>query len=268
MSLRLQAVLPIAAAVVLTLPSAARANDRDKASHRVGWFGLSRDLRLEASVGQASYTLRDGVARTGAQVHLQMEGGKFVKASQLGNLAGIEVLLGFGYNGASGDASGNPTGAAKLSGVREVGTAMFDLAVGFPVTLLHWSDSAGERLLVGIAPGVGVNFRHGYLSLKAKAVLRLTTDLVAEFAWQWVPGTVSLPMADRPINHATLKGSLYWGAPGDRAWFICGEYGKAQWEEEQPGLTNAAYFGGQNPFTRTLRGPFEDTLTLGGGLAF
>lgn len=244
--------------------TSAWATDAPEDAKRIGWFGLSRDVRFEAGGGTATRELRDGQVLDGAQMFLQVEAAKFVKASRLGNLAGIEVNLGLGYTAAAGEVKT----IDNRRGIREVTPVMFDLGVGFPVTLLHLGGDKGERLMLGFSPGLGWNFLNAYLSLKLKAAARITDKLVAEASWQWVPGTVSLPNADSAINRATLKGSLYWGDAGDLAWHIYAEHIEAQWESEQPGATNAAYFGGLNPFTRTERGPFEGAWLFGGGVAF
>jgi hypothetical protein len=264
MPLRRLTILAIAVLATWVTARPAAAEEAATATQRIGWFGLSRDVRLEGSLGTATRELRDGRTLDGGQFYVQCEAGKFVKASRLGNLAGIEVNLGLGYTAASGD----PTGSDVRRGIRAVSPVLFDLGVGFPVTLLHLGGEGGQRFMLGFSPGMGWNFLHAYLSLKLKAAARLTDKLVAEASWQWVPGTVSLPSGDTPVNRATLKGSLYWGTPGDSAWLAFVEYTQAQWESEQPGATNAAYFGGLNPFTRTDRGPFEGSWLVGGGMAW
>lgn len=235
--------------------------------NRIGWFGLSREVRVEGKFGQATRLFRGYAPIDGMHGYAQVEAAKFMKASRLGNLAGIEVVMGLGYTQAAADI-GPSGGSNTADGVRDMTPFMFDLGIGFPVTLFHMGGPTGERLMIGIAPGMGINFQHGYLQIKAKAALRLTQDVAAEAQWSWVPGTVSLPNGDRPINTATVKGSLYWGEPGQSAWLVFAEYTRGQWEREVPGATNAAYFGGENPFTATKRGAFETSFSFGAGKAF
>lgn len=234
-------------------------------SAEIGWVGLSRDLRVEGYWGSADYTFSGGSKGSGSQIVVNFEGAFLGKVTSLGNFGGVEFGLNMGYDGA---AANEDTGSERPT----LGAFAYDFSVGFPITLFHHMSGSKEVLQVGIAPGFGLNHLHVYATyLKAKATAAISDGMAAEVQWQWWPGKTSATQFGENgegLNAAAVKGTLFLGDYGERAFLLFSEYWWADREVEKPAQGNPAYFDGQNPFNTTTRSEFGAVFRVGAGLAF
>lgn len=231
----------------------------------IGWVGLSRDLRIEGYWGSADYNFGGTSRGSGSQIVVNFEGAFLGKVTSLGNFGGVEFGLNMGYDGGASNEDiddSRPT----------LGAFAYDFSVGFPITLFHQMSGKKEVLQIGIAPGFGFNHLHAYATyLKAKAAVAIGDGMAAELQWQWWPGKTSATMfgsSGEGLNMASLKGTVFLGEYGERAFLVFSEYLWADREVEKPGVGNPAYFDGQNPFNSTSRSEFGSVFRIGGGLAF
>lgn len=251
-------VLCLLGTLILVGPAWAKSNG-------IGWIGLSRDIRVEGYWGTADYSFGGNNKGSGSQIVLNFEGAFLGKVTPLGNLGGVEFGMNMGYDGGSSSEAGDDSKPM-------LGGFAYDISVGFPITLFHHMSGGRETLQVGIAPGFGVNHLHAYATyLKAKAAMAIGDGMAAELQWQWWPGGTSSTMfggSTNGLNLASLKGTVFMGSYGDKAFLVFTEYLWGQVENEQSGKGNPGYFAGENPFTTTTRADFGTVFRLGGGMAF
>ncbi len=228
------------------------------ASRNLTWFGLEQDMRVYGTFGTG-----DRWGQDGNQFMVSFDGGMFGKSSPLGNLAGIEFLCMMGYDGVPYKDSDQLLG--------ELGF-LFDMSVGFPVTLFHWFRGGSPQLLIGFAPGFGVSMVSAYTYLTGKAVLRVAPTVVMEGQWTWWPGVASSPLGSTndSVNAAMLRATAYFQRGRQGAFMAYVELYEGQRERETGTGGNASkvLFGGKDPFGSTLRSSYEDILRFGVGYAF
>lgn len=231
----------------------------------IGWVGLSRDLRIEGYWGTADYNFGGTSRGSGSQIVVNFEGAFLGKVTSLGNFGGVEFGLNMGYDGGSAN---DDMGSNRPS----LGAFAYDFSVGFPITLFHQMSGKKEVLQIGIAPGFGLNHLHAYATyLKAKAAAAIGDGMAAELQWQWWPGKTSATQfggKGEGLNMASVKGTVFLGEYGERAFLVFTEYLWADREKEDAAPGNPAYFDGQNPFNTTSRSEFGSVFRIGGGLAF
>jgi hypothetical protein len=150
---------------------------------------------------------------------------------------------------------------------------MYDMYVGFPITLFHKFDSARSRdtLQIALAPGFGLNHLHVYaVYLKGRASMMLTESLTGELQYTWHPGpTSSIWSSDNiGINQGSLRSTVFWELDDDMSLLASLEFTTSKREAETAGKPVPGAFAGKNPFTTTVRGDFETATRFSVGVAF
>ncbi len=267
-SLRLTALLP----ALLVLLGALGAPRDAQARGGIKWIGLSYDMKVEGIYGRG-----ERWGKSGNQFLVSFEAAGFGKASPLGNLAGIEGGALMGYDSAPFRDSDGVLG--------DMSVVPIDVWVGFPVTLFNWIKGSESRLMIGFAPGIGLNWLSAYTYLKLKGAFRVTRGVVTEVQYVWWPGVASAPFGNesRGINAASLRATAYIGSR--RGGFsVFAELYRSQREEERQvsvaggassgnngqvgGNSSQTLFAGADPFGVTSRVAFESFFRLGVGYAF
>lgn len=222
------------------------------------WIGLDHDLRVDGSYSRGSRW-----NKSGSQILLNFEAATFGKVSPLGNLAGLEFGAAMGYDGIPYRESDQVLGDFGF---------VCDMSVGFPVTLLNLLSGGKSRLMIGVAPGFGISMVSAYTYLKAKALFRLSGQIVLEGQWTWWPGAGSHPVGDtnNAVNAAALRGTAYYKLSRDTALLFYSELYQGQREEELAtgGNSSKVLFGGRDPFGSTKRYAYEEFVRFGVGYAF
>lgn len=230
------------------------------AGPKIGWFGLSHDMRVEGYFGRG-----ERWANAGNQLYLQFSGAFFGKSSPMGNLAGIEFDMGLGYDGIGYKDNDTVLG--------DIGFPMH-LSVGFPITLWRLFGGRGGRVQLGFSPGFGINWQVAYTYLKLNAAVRITRGLAVEGTYTWWPGAASASVADTnaSVNMAAARATVYFRPRRrrGRAFLVFIELMQSQREEDVAtgGNQSKTLYDGQDPFGSTKRQPYEAVTRVGVGYAF
>jgi len=248
----------VAALALLALTATMLPPQTAHARGGMSWIGLDHDLRVDGSYSRGSRW-----TKAGNQYLVTFEGATFGKVSPLGNLAGLEFGAAMGYDGVPYRASDQVLGDLGF---------LFDMSVGFPVTLVNLLSGGKSRLMLGVSPGFGISMVSAYTYLKAKALFRLSNQIVLEGQWTWWPGAASHPVGEtnNSVNAAALRGTAYFKLSRSTALLGYLELYQGQREEELDtgGNSSKVLFGGVDPFGSTKRYAYEDFLRFGVGYAF
>lgn len=251
------------AASVLLAPAQARADEDD-----IGWVGLKHNLRVDLTLGPTEKQFANG-KQDGWYVYGNFEGGVFGKVSPLGNLGGLEFGLAMGYDGGSSNKDDDISDDRPL-----LGGFLYDMYVGFPITLFHKFNAATkkETLQIALSPGFGINHLHAYaVYLKGRATMALTDSLAAELQYTWHPGPTSATTygpSQVGINQGAARGTIFWSLSDETSLLASLEFITSQVETEKPGKPVPGAFAGLNPFTQTVRTDLESSTRFSIGLAF
>jgi hypothetical protein len=220
-------------------------------------FGVSGAYGFGSRFGESG---KSGVVRA--------EGAAYFMTTPFDNRGGMEGGLEMGYDGFK-----NHDPSALLGGF------LWDLWLGFPITVYEKGDENGPWLSTALIPGLGASNLHGYVYLKGKVVAKVADKVAVELTYQWTPYSGSDPfMGSTTDDHAgiamgTLRLTAYFALNNDISLYPYIDWRQSNLDEPKPGSDPAlsAFSGSQYsstsfaPITRTR---MDNNYRVGLGVAF
>jgi len=167
-------ILALSAGVALASAPAARAE---------GFLGNS-----DMSVG-GSLLYGERLGGGGFGFVAQLEIATAFERTALGNWMGIEFFMDLGYESYDGE---DPYGGSNT-----MGPLIFDMAVGFPLTILKLGDGGPGSTLVSIALGAGFGAQHAYGYLRGRILMTMGESSFLEVMGRWTPSEASNDWTDK-----------------------------------------------------------------------
>ncbi len=205
-------------------------DDADRAT-----VGLDHNVALTGAFG-----FGDRFGTPGKQVIGRVEGGGYWMTSRFGNRGGVEGGAELGYDGLSQTPPGHMGQPSVLSNM------LFDLWLGFPMTLLEFGEGSGRWFTTGLTPGMGFSDKHLYWYIKGKMAVRVGSSLTVEGSWQWTPFDASTTLGsfdDKPgsgLNLAILRTSVYYKLQSGRSLIFTLDWRQSNLESPNPAASGAA----------------------------
>ena len=235
----------------------------------MGTLGLGDGINGAAglTLGYGSRIDGKGQMASGGQISAHVAGGRYFKASSLGNLAGLEGGMSMGYDGV-------PI-ADNVGLAGNMGYAL-NLWIGFPVTLVNLGDGKQDWLRLNFAPGMGTSLLGAYLYLKSTLAVALPGVGPSELTYTWWPNAVTTQGtgAGGALNTAAVRATLY-PKLGDRRWQVFAQYHKGQLVKSAPAAGDPLTYNGltgppgqPSAFSVEKRTAWDSLLTLGVGACF
>jgi hypothetical protein len=192
-------------------------------------------LGLDTSRARAQGLLGLGEMAVGGSVHFgeRLDGGGFGLAANfeyasmfeetaLGGYIGAEFLASLGYESFGGE---DPYGGSMTQG-----PLVFDLQVGFPVTLFKIGSGAPGTTLFTVGLGCGMGVQHAYGYVRSRILTAVGPKTYVELMGRWTPSEASSDWTERtgldlyearvsvitPIGDLNLQFFGEWST-GDRA---------------------------------------------------
>ena len=224
--------------------------------------GLDRVFGISGAFG---FGQRFG--ESGKAFSLRAEGAGYFMRTPMNNRGGIEGGMELGYDGMP-----DHDPPAVLTGF------LWDLWLGFPITVFETGGEKGPTFSAAIAPGMGMSWQHAYVYIKGKVAARVAEKIVVEVNYQWTPYMGSYPFltgtsAYAGISMATLRAAVHFNLNDDMTLFTYFDWKQSNLEEPQSS-SNAALqaFAGapyaSHSFQPLQRTPEDNNFRLGVGLAF
>lgn len=259
----------LATAVGALLSLEAMAAPAAAATGTLGTVGLGRGLHGSggAMLGLGQRPDGSGIAGNGLQTLLYAEGGVYIKASAVGNLAGLHGGILLGYDGVPTPAEEGTIGDTPFTA---------DLWLAFPVTLLNLGDGANDWLRLSIAPSLGSSLVSSYLSLKSALAVQVPVIGETELAYTWWPDAASKAWGAKgdTFNAAALKLSVY-PVLGSRRWHVFAQLRRGQRVKYQAPQVDFRSFDGMatvpgapGAFATEQRSDWDTIGHLGLGVCF
>ncbi len=101
----------------------------------------------------------------------------------LGGYMGFEFLTLLGYE--------SYNGVDPYGGENTMGPLLFDLAVGFPVTLFKLGNGGSGTTLLTIGIGAGMSAQHAYGYVRSRILTKLGAETYIELMGRWTPSEAS-----------------------------------------------------------------------------
>lgn len=200
-----------------------------------------------------------------------------------GMAAGLSGMLGDRMGGTGGGASAHfelviptsPTALGHLLGLElqteigyesyAVGELVFDLGIGFPMTLLHLGEGGVGTTIVSMALGAGLNVQHAYGYVRGRVLTKLSDDLYVELMGRWTPQEASTAWVDdgAGLEAYAARASVYLALDDEMGLQVFGEWSPADIASARPeDPENIAKFPGAEV------DPYQSVMRLGVGLMF
>jgi hypothetical protein len=157
---------------------------------------LTTTVALTSDDARAQGLLGAGEMSAGASVLVgdRLEGGGFgftahfeyaamFEETALGGYMGMEFLTFLGYEAYDGT---DPHG-----GENTMGPLIFDLALGFPVTLFKLGNGGPGTTLLSIGIGAGMSAQHTYGYVRSRILTKLGAETYIELMGRWTPSEAS-----------------------------------------------------------------------------
>lgn len=146
-------------------------------------FGLDRYMGVSGVFG-----FGNRYGDSGKSVAVRFEGAGYFLQTPFGNRGGIEGGMEMGWDGFN-----DHEPSALLSGF------LWDMWLGFPITVFEKRDDTGPLFSAVFAPGMGASWQHAYVYIKGKAGMRVSDAISVELSYQWTPYMGSVPWADNVV---------------------------------------------------------------------
>ena len=220
-------------------------------------FGLDRAFGVTGAYG---FGTRHGLS--GQTFLVRAEGAGYFMRTPMHNRGGIEGGVELGYDGY------DPASLGFL----------WDLWLGFPITLFELSGDDGPLFTTALAPGVGVSNQHAYAYIKGKVAARIVPRVAMELAYQWTPYTASITWENGVGNHAgfamaMLRYATYFSLNDDLSLMAYFDWRQSNLDDPNPGTDKALqefssgmYSSGA--FSPIVRTRWDNNFRIGIGLAF
>jgi len=153
-------------------------------------------LTLAPTDARAQGLLGAGEMSAGASLLFgdRLEGGGFgftahfeyaamFEETALGGYMGLEFLSMLGYE--------SYDGVDPYGGGNTMGPLIFDLAVGFPVTLFKLGDGGTGTTLLTLGIGAGLSAQHAYGYVRSRLLTKLSASSYIELMGRWTPSEAS-----------------------------------------------------------------------------
>lgn len=187
--------------------------------------------------------------RSGLGVYGYAEGMIDDLVTQLDHRAGLEGSIELGW-AKYADPSDNFAFGAQ-------GPLHFDMAFGFPLSLVEFGRGSPWGVRLQVSPGAGVSIQHVYAYLRGRFTLRLAGDYGLDVSYKWTPSRASYAWADRTgLSAGTLRATVHAAiAPVSLLFFA--ELAQAKTEV----MT-------QGPLHPVERARYQNIVRLGAGWVF
>jgi len=152
-------------------------------------LGPPNDARAQGLLGAgemtagASFLFGDRLQGGGFGFTAHFEYAAMFEETALGGYMGIEFLSLLGYE--SYDAI-DPHGGGNT-----MGPLLFDLALGFPVTLFKIGNGGAGTTLFTIGIGAGMSAQHAYGYVRSRLLTKFSTSTYLELMGRWTPSEAS-----------------------------------------------------------------------------
>lgn len=219
-------------------------------SHAQGLFGLG-----EMSAG-GSVMFGDRNGGGGGGINAHFEYAAMAEETALGGYLGLEFLTELGYE--------SYAGVDPYGGEWTQGPLIFDLAVGFPVTLFKLGSGGTGTTLFTVGLGAGMSVQHAYGYVRARILMRLGGSAFLELMGRWTPSEASSDWTeDTGLDVYQARLSLNFKASDTLAMQLFGEWQPADRTREAKGdPDNVAKWPGET--TKA----FQSILRVGVGFIF
>ncbi len=229
----------------------------DKENHG---FGLDRTFAVTGAYG---FGKRQGMA--GQSGLLRAEGAGYFMTTPMNNRGGLEGGVELGYDGL------DHNDAAATQGF------LWDLWLGFPVTLFEKQSDDEMLFTSAIAPGMGISSQHAYVYIKGKVAARIVPKVSMELDYQWTPymGSASWDTnsAHAGLSLATLRYATYFAVGDEVSLMAYFDWRQSNLETPTPGADPALqqFSGGvynSGSFSPIVRARWDNNFRIGFGVAF
>lgn len=239
----------------LVAPATALAFDFDDGVGNIGW---GRAMAVYGVYGTGDRNALDGNTYA-----VKFDLSAFAGKTSLGNLAGYEFFMEAGYEryGAE-DAEDAPDDFTQ-------GPLVFDLGLGFPISLLDLGSGGVGSFRLTFAPGVGFSVQEAYAYVRAGAGMVILPDtLTVGFNARYTPFEASYAWDDDSgLDSLILQANAQWSL---------GEYAVAafvEWVDSEHGMTGdgdpaTGGLDGKDPLAPVQRRPFQGLVRIGAGIAW
>lgn len=242
--------------ILALLTSSAHAFDTDD---MIGNIGHGKSMAVYGVYGTGERNALDGNAYA-----VKFDLSAFAGKTSLGNLAGFEFFAEMGYE------RYGPADGEDVSTDFTQGPLLFDMGLGFPISLLDVGSGGVGSFRLSVAPGIGFSVQEAYAYVRGGAGLvvlpnTLTVGLSARYspfdasyAWDENTGLDSL------VIQATAQ------------WTLDDEYaiaGFIEWVDAEHGVYGDGDpadggLDGKDPLAPVVRTPFQGLVRIGAGLAW
>lgn len=238
---------------VLLATPVAQAFDLDDT---IGGLGYGRVMAVQGIYGTGERLDFEG---SGYSVRLDLS--MLGRQTALGNLAGYELFVEMGYE------RFGPEGAANDL---TLGPMLFDMGLGFPISLFDVGTGGVGSFRLSIAPGVGFSVQEAYAYARGRlGVVIIPQVLTLDASIRYTPFEASYAWDDHlGLDSTVLQIAAQYTVSDDYAvsafveWSD-GEAGKTgQGDPAQGGLR------GEDPLAPIERAPFQGVVRIGAGLVW
>ncbi len=219
-------------------------------SHAQGLFGIGE----MSAGGSVMFGDRNGGGGFGINAHFEYAA--MAEETALGGYLGLEFLTELGYEQYGGT---DPYGGEWTQG-----PLIFDMGVGFPVTLFKLGSGGTGTTLFTVGLGAGMSVQHAYGYVRARILTRLGTSSFLELMGRWTPSEASSDWTeDTGLDVYQARVSFNFKASETLAMQLFGEWQPADRTREARGdPINVAKWPGET--TRA----FQSILRVGLGFIF
>lgn len=123
---------------------------------------------------------------------------------------------GWASKSSASSATSRTTAPTRTGGEYTQGPLVFDVGVGFPVTLLKLGDGGPGSTLLSFAIGAGMSVQHAYGYLRARLLFTLGPATFIELMGRWTPSEASNDWTDKTgLDVYQARTSFYFDASED-----------------------------------------------------
>lgn len=228
------------------------------AKEDVGALGWGRTVAAFGVFGTGDRNGFDGSSFAG-----RLDLAAFAKETLYGNRAGYEMSLELGYERYGEESE---TGSTDLT----QGPLIFDLSVGFPLTLLELGDGGPGSIRLSVAPGFGMSVQEAYGYLRGRlATVILPETLTVDVSARYTPIDASHAWAeDTGLGTWSLQFAAQWTYDEDLAFAAFVELLDADLGVPGQGEPAVDGLGGASPFVPFERRAFQSLVRIGAGVVW
>jgi hypothetical protein len=220
----------------------------------IGGLGYGRVMAVQGVYGTGERLDFDG-----AGYSIRFDLAAFAGRTALGNLAGYEFFAEMGY-----ERFGPDDAADDFT----LGPILFDMGLGFPISLFELGSGGMGSFRLSLAPGIGFSVQEAYAYARGRiGVVVLPKTLTVDASIRYTPFEASYAWDDHlGLDSTVLQVAAQWTLDDEYAisafveW-TDGEAGKTgQGDPSQGGLR------GEDPLAPIERAPFQGLVRVGAGL--